>query len=120
MKTIKIENEPKIKTGFTVPENYFEDFSAKMRQQLPEKEPKVISKILDIINTTTEEFKDIPSIDRTLATRFHQKTEDIQEWLSLTEWSQKKLTKKTFDTVQNQLFELKIIENKISYEAVVK
>jgi flagellar basal body-associated protein FliL len=42
MKTFKIENEPKIKTGFTVPENYFEDFSAKMMQQLPEKESKVI------------------------------------------------------------------------------
>ncbi|MEO8517122.1 MAG: substrate-binding domain-containing protein [Flavobacterium sp.] len=95
-------------------------FVIAVRHEILEKEPKVISKILEIINTTTEEFKDIPSIDRTLATRFNQKIEDIQEWLDLTEWSQEKLTKKTFDTVQNQLFELKIIENKISYEAVVK
>ncbi|MBF2709295.1 hypothetical protein [Flavobacterium soyangense] len=43
MKTFKLENEPKIKTGFTTPENYFEDFSAKMMQQLPKKEPKIIS-----------------------------------------------------------------------------
>ncbi|NDP27871.1 MAG: hypothetical protein GZ087_10670 [Flavobacterium sp.] len=43
MKTFKIENEPKIETGFTVPENYFEDFSAKMMQQFPAKESKVIS-----------------------------------------------------------------------------
>lgn len=43
MKTFKLDNEPKIKTGFTVPENYFEDFSAKMMQQLPVQEPKVIS-----------------------------------------------------------------------------
>ncbi len=85
-----------------------------------EKEPKIIDTILNIINATTEEFKEIPSIDRTLATRFHQKIEDIQEWLSLTEWSQKKLDEKTFNTVQNQLFELNIIENKVSYEAVVK
>lgn len=42
MKTFKLENEPKIKSGFTVPENYFEDFSAKMMQQLPEKESKII------------------------------------------------------------------------------
>jgi ABC-type nitrate/sulfonate/bicarbonate transport system substrate-binding protein len=95
-------------------------FVIAVRYEILEKEPKAIAKILEIINTTTEEFKDIPSIDRTLATRFHQKIEDIQEWLSLTEWSQKKLDKKTFNTVQNQLFELKIIENKISYEAVVK
>ena len=43
MKTFKIDNEPKIQTGFTVPENYFDDFSAKMMQQLPAKEPKIIS-----------------------------------------------------------------------------
>jgi hypothetical protein len=43
MKTFKLENEPKIKTEFRVPENYFEDFSAKMTSQLPEKEPKIIS-----------------------------------------------------------------------------
>ncbi|HQE35344.1 MAG TPA: hypothetical protein PLO52_10050 [Flavobacterium alvei] len=43
MKTFKLENEPKIATGFTVPENYFEDFSTRMMQQLPEKETKVIS-----------------------------------------------------------------------------
>ena len=43
MKTFKLDNEPKIKTGFTVPENYFEDFSAKMILKLPENEPKIIS-----------------------------------------------------------------------------
>lgn len=43
MKTFKLDNEPKIKTGFIVPENYFEDFSVKMMQQLPVQEPKVIS-----------------------------------------------------------------------------
>ena len=43
MKTFKLDNEPKIETGFTVPENYFEDFSAKFMQQLPKNEPKVIS-----------------------------------------------------------------------------
>jgi hypothetical protein len=43
MKIFKLENEPKIKTGFTTPENYFEDFSAKMMLQLPRKDPKIIS-----------------------------------------------------------------------------
>lgn len=43
MKTIKLDNEPKLQTGFTVPENYFEDFSVKMMQQLPQKEPKIIA-----------------------------------------------------------------------------
>ena len=43
MKTFKLDNKPKIKSGFTVPENYFEDFSIKMMQQLPVQESKVIS-----------------------------------------------------------------------------
>lgn len=43
MKTFKLDNELKINTGFTVPENYFENFSAKMMQHLPENEPKIIS-----------------------------------------------------------------------------
>ena len=42
MKTFKLENEPKIKTGFKTPEHYFDDFSAKVLQQINEKEVKVI------------------------------------------------------------------------------
>jgi len=43
MKAFKLENEPKIATGFKTPENYFDDFSAKVLQQLNEKkEVKVI------------------------------------------------------------------------------
>ena len=43
MKTFKLENEPKIESGFKTPENYFEDFSTKMMAKLPENEIKVIS-----------------------------------------------------------------------------
>lgn len=95
-------------------------FVIAVRNEVLENSPKTVAKILDIINAKTAAFKTIPNIDKTLATRHNQKINDIQEWLSLTEWSQKKLDEETFEKVQNQLFELKIIENKISYEAVVK
>lgn len=43
MKAFKLENEPKVSTGFKTPENYFDDFSAKILQQInEEKEVKVI------------------------------------------------------------------------------
>jgi len=42
MKTFKLENEPKIKSGFKTPDNYFDTFSEKVLQQLDEKEVKVI------------------------------------------------------------------------------
>ena len=43
MKNFNLENEPKIEIGFTIPENYFNDFSEKVMQQLPSEKPKVIS-----------------------------------------------------------------------------
>ncbi len=91
-------------------------FVIAVRNEVLENDGDAIGTVLDIINQTTEEFKDIPSIDRTLAERYGQKIEDIQEWLKLTHWSQKKLDKKTFDNVQSQLHHLGIIQNKTTFE----
>ena len=91
-------------------------FVIAVRNEVLKNNPEAIGTVLDIINQTTEEFKDIPSIDRTLSERYAQKREDINEWLKLTEWSQKKLDKKTFDKVQSQLAELDIIENKVAFD----
>jgi hypothetical protein len=43
MKAFKLENEPKIESGFKTPDHYFDQFSEKVLQQLPDSEPKVIS-----------------------------------------------------------------------------
>lgn len=95
-------------------------FVIAVRNSFLEKNSATIELILEIINNTTSEFKHIPSIDRTLASRYDQKLEDIQEWLKITQWSQKKLEKTVFEKVQNQLLALHLIENKISFEAAVK
>ena len=42
MKPFNLDKEQKIKPGFIVPENYFDAFTDKVMQQLPEKETKVI------------------------------------------------------------------------------
>lgn len=95
-------------------------FVIAVRNEVLETQPYVIDQILEIINATTEEFKMIPSIDRTLASKYNQKLVDIQEWLSLTHWSQKQLDKKTFEKIQNQLHTLNIIEKTAPFEAIVK
>jgi ABC-type nitrate/sulfonate/bicarbonate transport system substrate-binding protein len=95
-------------------------FVIAVREEILKKHPNAIAQILEIINITTQEFKEIPSIDRTLATKYHQKIEDIQEWLRLTEWSQKPLSEKMLNKIQNQLFDLKIIEKKGTFTELVK
>ena len=95
-------------------------FVIAVRDEVLENDPTIISKILSVINQTTEEFKDIPSIDKSLASNYNQKTEDIQEWLSLTHWSQKSLAPQMLNKVQNQLLQLKIIDKKGTFEDIVK
>ena len=62
----------------------------------------------------------IPSIDRMLASKYNQKIEDIQEWLSLTHWSQKQIDKKTLEKAQKQLHSLNLIEKTVPFETIAK
>ena len=95
-------------------------FVIAVRDEVLKKHPNTIAQILEVINLTTEEFKEIPSIDRTLAEKYHQKIEDIQEWLSLTKWSQKQITVDMLNKIQNQLFDLKITDKKGTFAELVK
>ena len=60
----------------------------------------------------TRDFKHIPSIDRTLANRYQQRLEDIQEWMTLTQWSQEQLTVTALIKVQDTLMRLALIDDK--------
>ncbi|WP_017498280.1 substrate-binding domain-containing protein [Flavobacterium sp. WG21] len=95
-------------------------FVIAVRDEFLKKNPKIVEQILEIINRTTQDFAQIPNIDKTLASLFNQKQEDIQEWLKLTQWSQKQLTEKAFIKIQNQLFDLGIIEKKSTFVETVK
>ncbi|SFD91299.1 substrate-binding domain-containing protein [Flavobacterium phragmitis] len=95
-------------------------FIIAVRDEFLKKNPKVVEKILDIINKTTVDFKEIPEIDKKLSKLFNQKASDIKEWLKLTQWSQKNLTEKSFNKIQNQLFDLGIIDKKSIFVETVK
>jgi ABC-type nitrate/sulfonate/bicarbonate transport system substrate-binding protein len=95
-------------------------FVIAVRNEFLEANKQTIALLLETINNTTIEFRDIPSIDRTLASKYHLKLEDIQEWLSLTKWSQKPLEEKVLNKIQNQLFDLKIIDKKGTFAEIVK
>ena len=95
-------------------------FVIAVRNEVLQSDPGIIAKILETINHKTAGFKDIPDIDKTLAGRYGQKAEDIQEWLSLTEWSANPLTKKELEAIQKELLELKIIDKTIPFEAIAQ
>lgn len=95
-------------------------FVVAVREDFLKENKMDVKTILDIVNNTTAEFKDIPSIDRMIANRYEQEIEDVQEWLSLTEWSQENISKETVNKVQDELFALNIITEKWDYKDLVE
>lgn len=93
-------------------------FVIAVRNEVLEQDGEIIEKLLEVINATTADFKQIPNIDSILAERYGQKVDDINEWLKLTRWSQTKPDKITFDKIQQQLLDLSIINNTIPFESL--
>lgn len=94
-------------------------FVIAVRNEFLKENASVMKTILDIINNTTSDFKNIPSIDHTIANRYNQQLTDVQAWLEMTEWSQELIDKSTLNTVQNQLFALDLIPEKQDYNNLV-
>lgn len=94
-------------------------FVIAVRNEVLENDEESIQTILKIINQTSLKFKEIMKIDQMLSIRYHQKLEDIQQWLSLTNWSQKQLQLEELEKVQNQLLKLELIKSKNQPEAIL-
>jgi ABC-type nitrate/sulfonate/bicarbonate transport system substrate-binding protein len=75
--------------------------------------PGVLKDILEIINVYTLEFKQIPSIDRTLANRYQLELNAVREWLSLTRWSQNQIQDYHIENVISALDDLKLLSKKV-------
>ena len=88
-------------------------FVIAVRNDILENDSEAVKAILNIINATTLDFKSIPSIDRMIANRYEQKIEDVQLWLSLTEWGQNNIQASEVEKVQDHLLRLELIDKKI-------
>ncbi|OYU79568.1 MAG: ABC transporter substrate-binding protein [Flavobacterium sp. BFFFF1] len=95
-------------------------FVIAVRNEVLERHPEQIKKILEIINSKTRYFKQIADISKRLSADFHQREDDIKTWLSLTEWSQRNLDEDMLNNVQNQLMHLSLIEKKGTFAEIVK
>ena len=91
-------------------------FVIAVRNELLAEDEETVKTILSIINEMTTKFKQLPNIDERIATRYEQQLEDVQKWLSLTEWSQELIDEKTIQKVQDKLLSLDIIPEKWDYK----
>ncbi|MBU3024805.1 substrate-binding domain-containing protein [Zobellia galactanivorans] len=89
-------------------------------QKFIDEEAATLNHILEVINNYTLEFKEIPSIDRTLANRYGQQLEDIKEWLKMTRWGQIQTNPQTIEKVVDTLFDLKLIDKKLKPDEILQ
>ncbi|WP_289062642.1 substrate-binding domain-containing protein [uncultured Zobellia sp.] len=89
-------------------------------QKFLSEEKAILKHILEVINTYTVEFKQIPSIDRNLANRYGQQLEDIKEWLKITRWGQVQMNPQTIEKVQDTLIDLKLIDKKLKTDELLQ
>lgn len=94
-------------------------FVIAVRSEILESNSEAIETMLSVINQKTAAFKQISGIDEQLSHRYHQKIEDIRQWLSLTEWSQSNFAEHVLNKIQNQLAGLGIIDKKGTFADIV-
>jgi sulfonate transport system substrate-binding protein len=94
-------------------------FVIAVRDEFITNEKETLQAVLEVINSITAGFKDIPEIDGIISKRYEQKIEDVKNWLALTEWSLENIEAETVEAVQNQLLKLDIISKKLPYNQLV-
>lgn len=75
--------------------------------------------MLQVLNNKTKAFKDLPNIAEELAKKYDQKLEDIEQWLTITEWSQEQLSAEELEKIQDKLLALKLISKKQHYSKLI-
>ncbi|MAP81174.1 MAG: ABC transporter substrate-binding protein [Aequorivita sp.] len=94
-------------------------FVIAVRNDVLKKQAASIETILEIINNITATFKEIPNVDKIIASRYGLQIEDVREWLSLTHWSDRQLSSKELEEIQQKLKELNLIEGKIQETSIL-
>jgi hypothetical protein len=109
MKKFNLDKEPKIATGFKMPENYFESFEVKMLAQIPKHETKVIAfsvrklYVVSAIAAVLLAFIAIPFYFNSNVTSDSISIESYLSYQLTTEDIIEKLTQEDIDALENTL-----------------
>jgi len=95
-----------------------------VRNEVLEKDPKSIKKIIKVINSQLKNFKnplEEKGLDRLFAERYSQQLVDIRKWLSITKWNRKKtISKKLINDIQNKLVTFSVISQRVDAKKLLK
>jgi ABC-type nitrate/sulfonate/bicarbonate transport system substrate-binding protein len=99
-------------------------FVIAVRNEVLENDKAAIKTILKVINKQLIQFKEplkVRGLDTLFSQRYNQQLEDVQEWLTITRWNQKKsISKKIINTIQNKLVTFGVIEDRIQAKMLLK
>ena len=99
-------------------------FVIAVRNELLENDKKAIKTIIKIINKQLKEFEkplSVKGLDRLFSERYKQQLEDVQEWLTITQWNRKKsISKKIINNIQNKLVTFGVIETRVQAKKLLK
>jgi ABC-type nitrate/sulfonate/bicarbonate transport system substrate-binding protein len=94
-------------------------FSIAVREEFLNNNRRNISKLLKIINEQTINFINIPEIDKIIAEKYHLDLSDVNEWLSVTAWSQQNFNSQSFEVIQDDLLKYGVIIEKSNFEDLI-
>lgn len=80
-------------------------------QDVLEKHPEKINRVLKCINLKTETLKSEPHLAERIAEKMNLKVEEVHKWLDITRWSQNQISKEEIKAIQETLHKLKLIDS---------
>ena len=99
-------------------------FVIAVRDEVLQHQKDEVMALIKVINRQLATFKDPlknEDLVRLFSERYHQKRDDIQEWLSITKWSSNKtISKKLINTIQNKLIQFGVIDGAVHSNQLIQ
>jgi ABC-type nitrate/sulfonate/bicarbonate transport system substrate-binding protein len=99
-------------------------FVMAVRDEVLEHQSDDIKQIIKVINKQLKLFKEPlenNELIQLFSERYQQKTDDVKEWLAITQWNRKKtISKKLINTIQNKLVQFNVIETKVHSKRLIQ
>ncbi|SDH01168.1 substrate-binding domain-containing protein [Psychroflexus sediminis] len=80
---------------------------------------ELVTALLEPLNQKSKTLKSFHNIQERISERYHLKTKDVRNWLSITEWSQRQISERDVHLTQKKLKELNLINQEKSYSEFI-